>query len=580
MKSVTFCNRIILSLSLSLIIAFVPAAAAPKGEIVKFGNKWGWSGTNEAFVPQLVMAPFDLRELDSAAEIRAFNREYLDGHGFNGISIQVFCQWYEIGERQCSQVGSRTPDQRTFEALKLIIRETHNAGGMVHIWLWGDNSRQENPNSGGLGGLNGGPARAVYDRIGTELGSLPGWSMGYGYDLDEWVTANELRSWRNYMHERIDRNIFFGGRSEGPNSDGNHARENGWHRGLDYVGYEHHRPSYNVYVDSLRANPNRPVMSEDRFRVRNEGRSKDYSPEQVRQGLWISTMAGGVANIWGYLMQGGGNYEGTRPFPNKNQLKTYGQFFENRFKKDFERCQNITGGNQYCLKSANNQRFVFYAPNTNSVRMNLSSASGNLRAIAVDAKANYREIDLGALRPENQTWTAPSRSDWAIAVGDFGAGGGNGGAANPPPNNNQNANAPRACHRITRAQDVPNTPHFAPPFNLFSNARDVFMRVTCSANGAELRVGSTNPAIYTYNVGYVLRNSNWNRIDYQGATVGGSDVWLSGEGTVNITDAPADANTYFLAYSCQWMANESQWKCGCRDTACATNHWQLQSFQP
>jgi hypothetical protein len=37
----------------------------------------------------------------------------------------------------------------------------------------------------------------------------------------------------------------------------------------------------------------------------------------------------------------------------------------------------------------------------------------------VDTKRAYAEIDLGELPPRKQTWTAPHRSDWAIAVGRF-----------------------------------------------------------------------------------------------------------------------------------------------------------------
>ena len=58
-----------------------------------------------------------------------------------------------------------------------------------------------------------------------------------------------------------------GGRPQGPNNGRNHHRYSLWNRGLDYASYEHHKPSYAVYVEALEANPDKPVMSEDRFRV-------------------------------------------------------------------------------------------------------------------------------------------------------------------------------------------------------------------------------------------------------------------------------------------------------------------------
>jgi len=45
--------------------------------------------------------------------------------------------------------------------------------------------------------------------------------------------------------------------------------------------------------------------------------------------------------------------------------------------------------------------------------------SGAQTAIAIDTKKTYAEIPLNQLNAENQTWTAPYSSDWAIAVGSF-----------------------------------------------------------------------------------------------------------------------------------------------------------------
>ena len=148
--------------------------------------------------------------------------------------------------------------------------------------------------------------------------------------------------------------------------------------------------------------------------MRNEGREKDYNMEETRRGLWHSTMAGGVANIWGNLLSGG---DISAPYPNPEQIRTYATFFEDRFKKDMFRCNSLTDG--VCLQQPDNAHFLFYKEDTSSIQLNLSGMTGAQTAIAVDTKLAYVEIDLGTLNTLNQTWSAPYISDWAIAVGDF-----------------------------------------------------------------------------------------------------------------------------------------------------------------
>jgi len=63
----------------------------------------------------------------------------------------------------------------------------------------------------------------------------------------------------------------------------------------------------------------------NRFRVRGfSGSGKQYTFEQTRQGLWLSTLAGGVSNIWGNpTTTTGGVPSGQtklRPYPNANEL--------------------------------------------------------------------------------------------------------------------------------------------------------------------------------------------------------------------------------------------------------------------
>ena len=139
--------------------------------------------------------------------------------------------------------------------------------------------------------------------------------------------------------------------------------------------------------------------------------------EMTRRGLWHSTMAGGVANIWGYLPRGRDSWLGSAPFEHPEWIKTYARFFAHRFLNDMTPAPDITDG--VCLKVPAGTHYVFYKGDTASIEMDLSEMARGQGAVALDTKKPYRELRLGRLATEKQTWTAPNRSDWAIAVGKF-----------------------------------------------------------------------------------------------------------------------------------------------------------------
>jgi hypothetical protein len=239
--------------------------------------------------------------------------------------------------------------------------------------------------------------------------------MGYGFDLQEWVGGEGLAAWHRHMHEHMGWFHFLGGRAGGPTSGTDHSAYVDFNRPLDYAGYQHWKPSYDVYVAALEAIPGKPVMSEDRFRIR--GRSKDYSMEQTRRGLWQSAMAGGVANIWGNLRPEA-TEGGSSPYERREWIRTCATFFGCRFRRDLVRDNSITDA--VCLRTPRHDLFIFYKECTATVQMDLSGMPGPARAVAVDAMKPYAETDLGEVAPEARTWHAPYESDWAIAVDQTG----------------------------------------------------------------------------------------------------------------------------------------------------------------
>jgi hypothetical protein len=408
-----------------VMIAPNPRAGA-HGFLKNLGGKWGWEGTETVFVPQLVMWDYIVGSNSPAVfhnKPELVDRkidEFITAHGFNGFHVPVIGgRWFDFDAASDRVESAMTePDNRTFEALELLITKTHEAGGLVHIWPWGDHSRRQTPRSL-RGGIGGRIDERLQRYIVARLGPIPGWSMGYGFDLDEWVTADQVKAWRDSMHRHSGWSHFFGGRPVGPNHGTDHARNARWNKGLDYSSYEHHRPTYDVYLAAVAATPGQPVMSEDRFRIR-KGRypEKDYSEALTRRGLYASSMAGGVANIWGISPDISPN----GVYPNKDQIKTYSLFFHDkgRYLADMKPATQLSSdADTRVLLSQSTKSLVLYRESTAEIRVNLTRLAGPRPAVAIDTKKAYAEINLGALQPEVQTIKMPAVSDWIVAVGEF-----------------------------------------------------------------------------------------------------------------------------------------------------------------
>ena len=384
-------------------IKVLPNPGVP-GFMTNFGSKWGRLGVDEAFVPQYVMYSDPTVYYRKPDRIDADIRTFFVEHGFNGFHTSVLCRWFDFNMQRSNEIDSASPnpDPRTFEALELLIHKVHAAGGVVHIWAWGDEQRRMTPKKWGL---NDKVDRRLQRYICARLGPLPGWSMGYGFDLQEWVKDRDLRRWHKYMHDHLGWFHFLGGRA--PDLDQICD-------GLDYSSYQQHRPDYDIYVKAIEQYPDKPTFLEDRFRVRkNVYPKKDYDFDMTRRGLWHSTMAGGAANIWGNLLNPH-PFSISNPYPNKHQILTWSRFWKDRFRKELVRDSSLTDG--VCLKVPG-RILVFYKEDTDSIKMDLSELQGPIEAIAVDTCRDYKEIAFGSLKAgREQVFKAPIRSDWAVAV--------------------------------------------------------------------------------------------------------------------------------------------------------------------
>lgn len=389
------------------------------------GEKWarykGNNGELEVFVPQLLMVGMPSR-FEDPAQVAQDIDEFIIDHGFTGFHVaDVGALWFDIdqGNSFKGATEKENPDPDTFEAIEELIIQTRNEGGMVHLWLWGDQGRGQTPHDL-RGGINGSVDQRLNRYLAARLGPIPGWSAGYGFDLDEWVNESQLHQWRDDLQNQLGWYHLLGGRPEGPNSGDNHNEFQSWNAGLDYSSYEHHKPDYEAYREALTTVSGQPTMSEDRFRIRNQGRSKDYTEARTRRGLYHSTLAGGVANIWGNYLDDWDPEQISQPYSNQEQLKTYSTFFfeKGRFISDLEPADGLVA-NGYALKTSDNDRYIFYAENTDGVELDLSGMSASQSVIAVNTRREYQEIPLGTLNPQKHTINLPSSSDWVIAVGNW-----------------------------------------------------------------------------------------------------------------------------------------------------------------
>jgi hypothetical protein len=118
--------------------------------------------------------------------------------------------------------------------------------------------------------------------------------------------------------------------------------------------------------------------------------------------------------------------------------------------------------------------------------------------------------------------------------------------------------------------DVFNTTAFIP-----------LLSVSCPNSGtAKISVGKPGGTTYTYEIAYIWLNGTWKKVTLTEPEAGSQkvyNVWFNGPAKADVA-VPMSQNSsyYFVGYTCQYVNNA--WKCGCRDTTCATKHWQLSKF--
>jgi hypothetical protein len=121
---------------------------------------------------------------------------------------------------------------------------------------------------------------------------------------------------------------------------------------------------------------------------------------------------------------------------------------------------------------------------------------------------------------------------------------------------------------------------FGVPWDVFSGMNELLIRPTCqNLTDATPDFGRGVSTQYIYNTGYHYHAglSGWMPFTLTSTESLISGVWYPKTATISLTSTELAQDSYVLGYICSWTG--SQWKCGCRDSACTQRYWQIQQFK-
>ncbi len=325
-------------------------------------------------------------------------------NGFEIFFVIIGNNFFDYGSKAHNEHNSENPDRKTFRVLEDMVQGARSNGCRIMFWAWGDESRQWTPIGVGEG-INGAADRRLQRYIAARLGPLPGWTMGYGFDLHEYVSKEELRSWQSYLHERFGWQHLLSARATDLRSQ---DHMNGYaitdQEQGDFYGPAY--PSIETLIDKLNTDTDNPHFDEERHTWQRWG----LDETQTRRLVWRTVMANGFGGWYGFF--------NNAPYPDSLQtaLRTHRTFWHDheRYKLSMERVNEQTSG--YALATEDREAFVVYEENTETIDINLSAAPGEMQVTAVDTTTAYEERSIGTFQPVSHTVELPSQSDWALSI--------------------------------------------------------------------------------------------------------------------------------------------------------------------
>lgn len=377
------------------------------------GKKWIWNGSQKVRVPQLAMGRI-LEEYENESVQENDIEEFLENHSFNRFHIPSNSMgWFQLdksnGRYTDINFGKNpNPSPEAFAVLEQLIWNTYRVGGQLHFWWWGDESRKKTTVKLGT---NGEVNQRLQRYLATRLSAIPVWNYSYGFDLFEWVTPEQLQIWHKTLQQKLLLPHLISGRSK------NQSMEV-YSNGLSHESFEHHRRSYEMYLQIYENSQKKPVFSEDHFQIRNRSKfsPKDYPLELNFKALWHSTLVGGVGNIWGSLGLGDGikNNEESQPYYYKSAIKTYSSFFfeKERFGLNFEpilKTQNVMWA-----KILSKKILIGYLEEGKLIEKS-NIPEGEIKTFfAVDIFKSYQEFEI--IPDTKGNLKLPYLTDWALII--------------------------------------------------------------------------------------------------------------------------------------------------------------------
>ena len=365
-------------------------------------NPTGWETV--AHVPVDTDRPFD----GLAMRIEEMLDE-VDAHGMQALFLMIahnstsFPSAYDTRYRE----GQETPDETTFTILEEVLERAHARGLFVHFWLWAD--AEVGASSADLpGGINGWLDQRLNRYFIARLGAFPNWSMSLGYDLEEWVSEQEVREWGATMHSLSSLPRLYTAREHGTH----------WRYGTLDLGDD----KLDVYSNDFRpdsgffgnardrfeeVDDQMPVMYERRFL---HTRDDVWDMTTTRRAIWQFTLAGGAGAIYGTLWGPGPEY------PNPEQLTAIARFWEHRFLHPMRPHPDPIDG---LVMHDGERRHVAYKEDTSDITIDIQPDMANVPIVAVDTRRAYDEIAIGTRDSGTHVISLPTHSDWVLAIGDF-----------------------------------------------------------------------------------------------------------------------------------------------------------------
>ncbi len=122
-----------------------------RGFLSAINNRWIWESNQQVIIPQYVMwggnaaSASRINEFANPAIVNAMIDEFIMGHGFTGFHTGPIARgWFNNNQAgQALVTGEDNPDPDSFAALENLITTVYAAGGHIHIWVWGDQQRNQ-----------------------------------------------------------------------------------------------------------------------------------------------------------------------------------------------------------------------------------------------------------------------------------------------------------------------------------------------------------------------------------------------------------------------------------------------------